>query len=298
MKQEELQLFILLKTEIAAKMNSSFSMSSSEITDWKGEDIVIFQEALLNQVKGQISSKWFYTHMKSTGNSLPRIDVLNMLSQFVDYQNWAEFTTQKSATKKVKSSSKKSKLLFILFPIVLVTLMPFLGQDESFYTLSVIDFDTNQPPEKPVEFEHLIGGESAKRIFTDSLGQIKLPVSGNLSQLVIKSPYYKQDTLSRKISQEGGEIFKIKTDDYALMVHYFSKSKVKDWKRRRRMLSKIFHEDAEINEVFKNSFGLEKYNKTEFINKLTLPLSSLEALEVLSIERRNGEIFKMRVRQQ
>ena len=279
-------------------MSRNFSMSSSEITDWKGEDIVIFQEALLNEVKGQISSKWFYTHMKSTGKSLPRIDVLNMLSQFVGYQNWADFKAQKSVAKTVKASPKKSKLLFILFPVILAVLIPFMSSEEEFYTISVIDFDSNKAPENPVEFEHLIEGESAKRIFTDSLGLIKLPANGSLNKLVIKSPYYKQDTLSRRVNEEGGEIFKIKTDDYALMVHYFSKSKVKDWKRRRRMLAKIFHEEAEISEVFKASYGLETYNKSEFINKLTLPLSSLEALEVISTERRDGKIYKMRVRQQ
>lgn len=298
LKEEELQLFILLKNEIAAKMSSDFSMSSSDITDWKGDDIVIFQEALLKEVKGQISSKWFYTHMKTTGKSLPRIDVLNLLAQFVNYENWADFKTQKSSDKKTQGLPKKSKLLLILLSIILVVLIPFINSNNEFYTISVIDFDTNQPPENPIEFEHLMDGESGKPLFTDSLGIIKLPVTGNLSQLVIKSPYYKEDTLTRKINQEGGEIFKIKTDDFALMVHYFSKSKVKDWKRRRRMLSHIFHDKAEINEVFKGSFGIEKYNKTEFINKLTLPLSSLETLEVLSTERREGKIYKMRVRQQ
>lgn len=297
MNQKELQHFLTLKKEISAKMSRDFSMSSSDITDWKGEDIVIFQEALLNQVKGQISSKWFYTHMKSTGKSLPRIDVLNMLSQFVDYDNWADFLSKQSIEKPIKVKPKKSKFLFLLFPLLIAILVPVLIQKEEVYTISVIDFDTNKAPENSVEFEHLIEGETAKRVFTDSLGKLILPVSEKLNQLVIKSPYYKEDTLRRTIKEEGGEIFKIKTDDYSLMVHYFSKSKVKDWKRRRRMLANIFHDEAIIHEVYKGSFGLEQYNKTEFINKLTLPLSSLKSLEVLSTERKEGKIIKMRVRQ-
>ena len=297
MNQKELQHFLTLKKEISAKMSRDFSMSSSDITDWKGEDIVIFQEALLDQVKGQISSKWFYTHMKSTGKSLPRIDVLNMLSQFVDYDNWADFLSKQSIEKPIKIKPQKSKLLFLLFPLLIAILVPLLIQKEEVYTISVIDFDTNKAPENSVEFEHLIEGETAKRVFTDSLGKLILPVSEKLNQLVIKSPYYKEDTLRRTIKEEGGEIFKIKTDDYSLMVHYFSKSKVKDWKRRRRMLANIFHDEAVIHEVYKGSFGLEQYNKTEFINKLTLPLSSLKSLEVLSTERKEGKIIKMRVRQ-
>ena len=297
LKQEKLQLFLTLKNEISAKMSRDFSMSSSDITDWKGEDIVIFQEALLDQVKGQISSKWFYTHMKSTGKSLPRIDVLNMLSQFVGYQNWSDFTTKQTIEETLSTKPKKSLLGFLLIPIFGIILIPFINQTDSVYTVSIIDFDTNQPPENKIEFEHLIEGETPKRVFTDSLGQLKLPTSEKLNQLVIKSPYYKQDTLRRRFSREGGEIFKIKTDDYSLMVHYFSKSKVKDWKRRRRMLSNIFHDEAVIHEVYKGTFGIEQYNKTEFINKLTLPLSSLKTLEVLSTERQDGKIIKMRVRQ-
>lgn len=274
-------------------MSHDFSMSSPNIIDWKGEDIVIFQEALLKEVKGQISSKWFYTHMKSTGNSLPRIDVLNMLSQFIGFNNWTHFLANQVPQKEAKNS----KIFYILFPILLVVLIPLLNQNEEFYTISIIDFDTNKAPENPVEFEHLIEGETAKRIFTDSIGKLILPVSEKLNKLVIKSPYYKEDTLRRTIKNEGGEIFKIKTDDYSLMVHYFSKSKVKDWKRRRRLLSNIFHNDAVIHEVYKGSFGLEQYTKTEFINKLTLPLSSLKLLEVLSTERKEGKIIKMRVKQ-
>ena len=296
MSKKTLHNFLILKKEIASKMNRDFSMSSADITLWKGEDIVIFQEALLAQVKGQISSKWFYTHMKSDSESLPRIDVLNMLSQFVAYDNWADFLSQKSKEEVLEGKFKNSKLLFVLFPILI--LISFLSQKEAVYTISIIDFDTNKPPENTIEFELLKSDESSQKITTDSLGQVILPVNEALNTLVIKSPYYKEDTLQRKIMNEGGEIFKVKTDDYALMVHYFSKSKVKDWKRRRRMLAKIFHNKAEIIEVYKGTYGIEKYNKQEFINKITMPLTSLKTLEVIDTQRQDGKIIKMRVTQQ
>ena len=296
MSKKTLHNFLILKKEIASKMNRDFSMSSADITLWKGEDIVIFQEALLAQVKGQISSKWFYTHMKSVGESLPRIDVLNMLSQFVAYDNWADFLSQKSKEEVREVKFKNSKLLFVLFPIII--LISFLSQKEAVYTISIIDFDTNKPPENTIEFELLKSDESSQKITTDSLGQVILPVNEALNTLVIKSPYYKEDTLQRKIMNEGGEIFKVKTDDYALMVHYFSKSKVKDWKRRRRMLAEIFHNEAEIIEIYKGTYGIEKYNKQEFINKITIPLTSLRTLEVIDMKRQDGKIIKMRVTQQ
>ena len=296
MIKKTLHNFLILKKEIASKMNRDFSMSSADITLWKGEDIVIFQEALLAQVKGQISSKWFYTHMKSDGESLPRIDVLNMLSQFVAYDNWADFLSQKSKEEVLEGKFKNSKLLFVLFPIII--LISFLSQKEAVYTISIIDFDTNKPPENTIEFELLKSDESSQKITTDSLGQVILPVNEALNTLIITSPYYKEDTLQRKIMNEGGEIFKVKTDDYALMVHYFSKSKVKDWKRRRRMLAEIFHNEAEIIEIYKGTYGIEKYNKQEFINKITIPLTSLRTLEVIDMKRQDGKIIKMRVTQQ
>ena len=296
MIKKTLHNFLILKKEIASKMNRDFSMSSADITLWKGEDIVIFQEALLAQVKGQISSKWFYTHMKSDGESLPRIDVLNMLSQFVAYDNWADFLSQKSKEEVLEGKFKNSKLLFVLFPIII--LISFLSQKEAVYTISIIDFDTNKPPENTIEFELLKSDESSQKITTDSLGQVILPVNEALNTLIITSPYYKEDTLQRKIMNEGGEIFKVKTDDYALMVHYFSKSKVKDWKRRRRMLAEIFHNEAEIIEIYKGTYGIEKYNKQEFINKITMPLTSLRTLEVIDMKRQDGKIIKMRVTQQ
>jgi hypothetical protein len=296
--KEELHLFLTLKNAISEKMSRNFSMSSSDITEWRGEDIVIFQEALLHQVKGQISSKWFYTHIKSTGKSLPRIDVLNMLSQFMEYENWADFKAQFKTIEEPKSEKKKIKYSVIIPVFLIIGLLPFLISKDAVYTISVIDFDTNSIPGKVIEFEHLKIGESAQKIHTDSLGRITLPVNNAVNTLILKSAYYKQDTLIRMIDDEGGEIFKVKTDDYALMVHYFSKSKVQDWKRRRRMLARIFHDDAEIFEVFKGAFGIEKYNKVEFINKLTMPLTSLKTLEVIDTEKREGKIIKMRVTQQ
>ena len=236
--------------------------------------------------------------MKSSSKSLPRIDVLNMLSQFVEYDNWADFLSRNSNEKKIKSKKITSLLIFFLVPILIWSITNFIHPQDTFYTVSVIDFDTNEPPENPIEFELLKPNESAQKITTDSLGQLILPINNALNTLVIKSPYYKEDTLQRKIIEEGGEIFKVKTDDYALMVHYFSKSKVKDWKRRRRMLAKIFHDEAEIIEVFKGTYGIEKYTKQEFINKITMPLTSLKTLEVIDTQRQNGKIIKMRVAQQ
>jgi hypothetical protein len=267
-------------------------MSSSEISDWKGEDIVLFQEELEKAVNGRISSKWFYTHMKSQSEQLPRIDVLNLLSQFIGYKNWNVFIE-----KQAKTELPKKTILFISIFLVSVLLFIFFPKSPENYTIQIIDFDTNKVPQNQVQFEWLQNGESSKLITTDSLGRIILPINESRNSIIVKSPYYKQDTIIRRIEEEGGEIFKIKTDDYALMVDYFSSSRVEDWKKRRNILKEIFHNEIKVVEVIGNNIGVEFYTKSEFINRLTFPLSSLKSLDILSIERKNGQIINMRVKQ-
>ena len=42
-------------------------------------------------MKGSISEKWFYTHIKHEQEKLPRIDVLNLLAEYVGFRNWQAF---------------------------------------------------------------------------------------------------------------------------------------------------------------------------------------------------------------
>ncbi len=87
--------FELLKKEIADTYRITYPSCNIPIEEWKGQDISNFQEELIAKVKGRISEKWFYTHIKSKGEKLPRIDMLNMLSQYSGYQDWRDFTTKK-----------------------------------------------------------------------------------------------------------------------------------------------------------------------------------------------------------
>ena len=95
------QLNALLKTEdkyyfgqLKKSISSTFLQQNSApaaIEDWKGEDIVAFQEDLLSRVKARVSEKWFYTYMKNDTDKLPRIDMLNLLSKYAGYENWNHF---------------------------------------------------------------------------------------------------------------------------------------------------------------------------------------------------------------
>lgn len=272
-------------------------MSSSEISEWKGDDILVFQEELEKQVNGRISSKWFYTHMKSSQESLPRIDVLNLMCQFVGYQNWADFSKEHQNKDRTRKNNSIIKYISLTIPFLFILLIFIFSGEAEKYTFQIIDFDTNKAPKENIQLEWLRAEESSKLLVSDSLGKIEIPVNDLRNKFIVKSPYYKSDTIVRWISEAGGEVYKVKTDDYALMVHYFSTSKVKDWKKRRVQLGTIFHDDAKIVEVIGGNIGVEFYSKSEFINRLTLPLSSLKSLDILSIERKGGQIINMRVKQ-
>ena len=92
-------------------MKQSYPGMNPEISDWKGQEITDFQEDLLIKVNGRLSEKWFYSHMKAFDPSLPRIDVLNMLSKYVGYSNWQDFTYKNSGKIPLAEKLKKSNII-------------------------------------------------------------------------------------------------------------------------------------------------------------------------------------------
>lgn len=90
-KISEIELFELLKKEVSKRFFESNSASSQDISDWKGQDIVNFQEDVFEKTKSTVSEKWFYTYFKSEFKKLPRIDMLNLLAQYAGYSGWSEF---------------------------------------------------------------------------------------------------------------------------------------------------------------------------------------------------------------
>ena len=94
-KFTDIEIFEILKKSIAERFFEENSAQSPNISDWKGQEIAIFQEDLFNRTKSTVSEKWFYTYFKSDFKKLPRIDMLNLLSQYCGYKNWAHFLNQK-----------------------------------------------------------------------------------------------------------------------------------------------------------------------------------------------------------
>ena len=120
-------------------------MLSSEIKNWKGEDIVIFQEELRSKVNAAISEKSFYTYFKNTSEKLPRLDILNLLSQYVGYSNWADFQKQHPAKRKKQHSYRYFILIATVILLAFVAFNYIKLENEKQFKFCFIDADRGQP---------------------------------------------------------------------------------------------------------------------------------------------------------
>lgn len=104
----ELLHFEQLKLEVQAEYLKNHHPSFDDISKWKGIDIIYFQEDLRKKAKGNISEKSFYTYFKSNPTTkLPRIDMLNLLAIYCNYQSWYDFKKKHLFANEIISDSEK-----------------------------------------------------------------------------------------------------------------------------------------------------------------------------------------------
>lgn len=299
MHQEEKILFSLLKKEIATTMMQSYPGIDPVISNWKGQEITDFQEDLMIRTKGQLSEKWFYNHMKSESESLPRIDVLNMLSQYAGYSNWKDFRHKKINTLPVIGKNKKPLSNLIRIPLILTSVMILLYLmirmiNTQNYTFTFIDTDTGEPVfDNNLRVEMLMENESPVSLLSDEKGNINIRTGKSHVKLLVKVPYYITDTITRTLRKfNHNEKISLKADYYALMISYFSQSDVNSWERRREQLAGMLNEDAIFYQLPDKitGNGMALYNKQEFIDKITMPSSGLKKIEILDCRYVDGKI--------
>jgi len=317
LSRNDQRYFEELKKKIVAMMQQSFPGINPNIAEWKGQEITDFQEELLKSVNAHISEKWFYTHMKSVSRSLPRIDVLNLLSKYAGYANWDDFVFRNqdlieaageahSAQAVSKAAPDRSNRFFIIVPIVtvcivLIFFVVFKVFNTREYKFCFYDADTREPiTNTRIEVKVLLEGESPATSFCNSDGCFSFKTDKSVVRMVVSSPYYNGDTIKRSVRKlQPNEIIKLHANDYALMIHYFSQMKVDDWERRRTKLQGMIDDGAVIYQVYgeKNAVsGMALLNKQEFIDKLTMPSGSLKNIEVLDTRLKDGKIAVLRFR--
>lgn len=287
MNLEEKYYFEQLKNAVEATFLDN-NNSTTSIENWKGDEIVNFQEDLFTKVKGKVSEKWFYTYIKNTPNKLPRIDVLNLLSDYVGHKSWNTFKANQQTHKiKTKKTSKRLVLAAVL-PVVIIVIY-FLNRKNTF-EFCFVDALKNEIVSMPIDIKILHQNQSPEHFKTDSLGCFSYETKKEIIKFVIESPYHKTDTIIRGIEAENNQIVKVKPDDYALMLHYYANGNVKDWQNHINKLELLIDDNAKIYRLFKKNINIEIYSKDEFIRMLTIPTKSLKQTEILKKEIENGKI--------
>lgn len=271
---------------------------SNNMQDWKGSDINKFQQELQEKVNAYISEKSFYNHFKGYHEKLPRIDLLNILSQYTGYVDWSDFK-QANQDKVIRITGiTGSNKAFYLIPVM--ALMAFtvfwiiirIGSSAS-YKFCFVDKVSREPINThPVEVEILLENESPLILACDSLGCFSYTTNDSRIKFLVRSAYYYPDTITRLLDKAcRNETIPLRTDDYALMINYFSNSKAEDWHKRRAQLEEIIADSALIYQVYgRQSLGMELYNREEFIDMLTIPTGNLSNIEILDIFYRNDKI--------
>lgn len=322
LSNSETILFNILKSEIQAKYLESHTPSEENISQWKGIDIVYFQEDLRKIAKGNLSEKTFYTYFKSNSTEkLPRIDMLNLLCNYVGYESWSDFKkksedktpaliakftevkTLAPISEQIKEDNKKSVLnktknsiskqvrtniwLSVSFFLVLVLLFT-VFKDDIFgktYTYCFTDGDRNTQIKDVLEIRVIKENESPL-LFRIKNGECFVYKTKDKSlKMVINSPFYKEEIVNRNLKNASeNENIELTPDDNAIMLYYYSKS-IKDLWKKRRELDRLISNDAIIYQVFDNDFyGVETLTKEKYITLVTLPSTSLENLNVLEIQ--------------
>jgi hypothetical protein len=290
-------------------MQESYPGINPSIAEWKGQEITDFQEDLRIRVNAHISEKWFYTHMKSSLPSAPRIDMLNLLSRYAGYANWDDFVFKNSDVISnnlpAVSIQKSANRFFVLIPfLVLIIIALFYGLFKIFntqeYRFCFYDADTREPiTNSQIEITLILEGETPIQNLTGPEGCFLLKTEKSLIRMVVKAPYYRTDTIRRMVRKlNRNEMVMLHADDYALIIHYFSMMKVDDWAKRRSRLEAMINDGAMICQVFndKEATGMALYNKQEFIDKMTVPSGSLKNIEILNSQMRENKIMVLRFR--
>lgn len=304
-KNNDLQTFGLLKQKVAERMQQSYPGINPYISEWKGQEIVDFQEELLKNVNAHISEKWFYNHIKSDNPSLPRIDILNLLSRYAGYTNWDDFKYKHVNHFVPVASPVNPNRYFIYIPALVLICMGILFLffkllSNREYTFRFYDADTAEPITNTViEVSLFQQGESPVNHLCRPDGSFTLRTDEIYVRFAVESPYYQTDTIIRTLDKfNRDETVKLRPDNYALMIHYFSSMNVKDWKERRNQLNRMIADSALIFQVYgKETIGVELYSKWEFINKLTLPAAGLKNIEILDTRYQDDKISMIRFRQ-
>lgn len=315
MRHPDRVYFDALKSQIVICFRKRYIDCPDDISQWKGKVIENFQEDLQEKVKGRISTRWFYDHLKTDKEDrIPRVDILNLLSEYCGSDSWEAFKEQKKTEglkeRPVKPKLRNKRLIqrFSFFIAVMAGTLVFVmstaradseTKSKVDYKIKFIDSDFGIPiANKNLEIVLLEYGNEGLVLKADSNGCVNLELKNEIFRFIVKADYYKTDTIEINTGDKVGEVIQLKIDDYSMLIHQLSVTKSKEWERRRDQLDQMISENAVIFLVTENNQGIEMYNKDEFIDRMTMPISALNNLRILQTQYEDGTISKMRITQE
>ncbi|WP_258103203.1 hypothetical protein [Marinoscillum sp. MHG1-6] len=218
MEPAESDLFGLLKSKIVKVMQRSHPGMPDKMANWKGHEITKFQEDLLSKQRQNISAKWFYTHMKSENEQLPRIDVLNFLSQYAGYRDWADFKYQISLNYRDNVTSAETPLaqdgsnrVFYVIPAIVILTLGFffvifqlLSKEE--VIICFYDYHTGKAiTHHNIKVRMLNNGETITYDCSWD-GCCSVETLEETITFIASVPQYQTDTLTRKAIKSGIQV--------------------------------------------------------------------------------------------
>jgi hypothetical protein len=256
----DLESFERLKKEIQIEYLKNHSPSEEDISQWKGIDIVYFQEDLRKKVKGSISEKTFYTYFKSTNiDKLPRIDMLNMFSAYIGYRSWYEFkksfseetevdtfaeleieekeeenaialldtkTTENQPKEKKVFSNIKAYIWVITSVVLALFIIVLLYSDSLFkksYQFCFTDADRGTAIQSTINIKVIKENESPILYKVNSGECFYINTKDKTLRMEVSTPLYEKVEIFRNL-EDAPEVehIALKPDDYALMLYYYS----------------------------------------------------------------------------
>ena len=287
-KTQERIYFQQLKNKVKNKVETQLQIRK-EFKDWSGNDIRYFQDDLEEKCKSTVSEKWVYLHFKNENEKLPRVDVLNLLSQYCGFKNWDDFKFQ-NETKKPSAKKNEGKWVAVVIAILsaLTAVIWFFSGTEKTVIVFRDAYTHQQINASDLQLEY----SSTK--MNSNAAVLSLQIK-ELDTLQVDGAYYnsKKVALNTVLDNDTLEI-ELLPDDYALMLNYFSRAESSNWEKRSNQLNEAIHDDAKLFQVHPGLDGIEMLNKQEFIDRLILPVNSLKNLKILHIIYQGDQIYRLR----
>lgn len=181
-----------------------------------------------------------------------------------------------------------------LFAIVLILVF----YDNLFYkkyTYAFIDADRNSSIKGELDVKIIRENESPILFKVKPNSPFVYETKSKSLKMVISSPFYRTDVVTRDLTNAPeSENIELKPNDYAIQLYYYSKSII-DFKKKTRELNRLISDNALIYQVVDSDiYGIETLDKQKYISLVTLPTTSLENLEVIDSQMKNGKIVMIR----